>query len=268
MGKYMTDADWKHSKYFRKEEFKCPCGKCSGYPKNGIYKSLVDNMNLLRQIYGQSITITSGYRCADYNKRVGGVADSVHMLGGACDWNFSNKVFTQAQKNEIIAFIKKLPNYSYSYSNQENMYNAIHIDTKLVDCASWVDTSAYEKQIKDLETKLSTANETNDKLKSEVTILQEELILLNEANDNLEEKLEAQKETLKLLEEAGLKLAQENTDLKVENAQLTEEVKSAEKQLSVVIKENEKIKKQLENVKADHKILLKIGNYSLCKKMD
>ena len=55
MGKYMTDSDWKHSKFFRKEEFRCNCGKCSGYPKNGISKSLVDNMNLLRQIRWKTI---------------------------------------------------------------------------------------------------------------------------------------------------------------------------------------------------------------------
>ena len=137
MGKYMTALDWKHSPYFRKEEFRCNCGKCSGYPKNGISKSLVDNMNLLRQIYGKSITITSGYRCPDFNKRVGGASNSAHLTGCACDWNFTNKVFSQKQKNEIIAFIKKLPNYHYTYSNQSNMYNAIHYDTNLVECPSW-----------------------------------------------------------------------------------------------------------------------------------
>lgn len=98
--------------------------------------------------------------------------------------------------------------------------------------------------------------------------LEEKLLIANETIDNLEEKVTTQEETIKLLEETGLKLNQENTDLKVANAQLTEEVKSAEKQLNVVVKENEKIKKQLENTKANHKVLLKIGNYSLCKKIN
>lgn len=107
-----------------------------------------------------------------------------------------------------------------------------------------------------------------DKLKAEIKELEEKLLIANETIDNLEEKVTTQEETIKLLEETGLKLNQENTDLKVANAQLIEEVKSAEKQLNVVVKENEKIKKQLENAKVNHKIIFKIGNYSLCKKIN
>lgn len=98
--------------------------------------------------------------------------------------------------------------------------------------------------------------------------LEEKLLIANETIGNLEEKIATQEETIKLLEETGLKLNQENTDLKVEHAQLTEEVKSAEKQLNVVVKENENLKKQLANVKTNHQVILKIGNYSLCKKID
>lgn len=214
MGKYMTDADWKHSKYFRKEEFRCPCGKCSGYPKNGIYKSLVDNMNFLRTFHGKSITITSGYRCPTYNKAIGGDANSAHLLGGACDWNFTNKVFSQAQKNEIIAFIKKMPNYHYSYSNQSNMYNAIHIDTLLVDCATWANTD-LEKQLDEQKTKIT-------QLEQEIT----DLKIAIEKISNEYETLETEKETV----------TTENSLLKKELDKLNKKIEELNNEYRVLFK--------------------------------
>ena len=134
MVKYMTEADWKNSKYFRKEEFRCGCrGKyCNGYPSE-IAKSLVDTMNTIRTKYGKSITITSGLRCKTYNGLVGGVSNSKHLYGLACDWNFTNQLLLKEQKANIIKYIKTLPNISYTYTNQSNMYNAIHVDTLLVE---------------------------------------------------------------------------------------------------------------------------------------
>lgn len=185
MGKYMTEADWKHSKYFKKEEFKCKCGGkyCNGYPV-GVAKSLVDNMNLLRHYFGQSITITSGIRCQKHNAAVGGASNSAHLTGCACDWNFTNKTFSEKQKNEILYMIKRLPNYHYAYSNQQNMYNAIHLDTNLVECASWVDTSAYEKQIKELEQQIKSSQAQT--LEFKVTIDQLEKLNV-EANEKVVE---------------------------------------------------------------------------------
>lgn len=130
---YMTDEDWKNSKYFKKSEFKCPCGKCNGYGK-GIYKSLVDNMNVIRKKYGVPITITSGYRCQTYNDSlIGSSKTSKHLTGQACDWYCSlNK--SQSKRVEIMNYIKTLPNYNYTYCNIDNNYpnmgNAIHFDVK------------------------------------------------------------------------------------------------------------------------------------------
>ena len=180
MGKYMTDADWEHSKYFEKKEFRCPCGKCSGYPTNGIYKSLVDNMNFLRHYFGKSITITSGYRCEYGNKLVNGDANSAHLTGGACDWNFTGETFTEKQKNEIIYMIRKMPNYHWSYSNQTNMFNAIHIDTLLVDCADWNnDTTNYENKIKELDKQILELKATINEIEKLNVEANEKIISLN-----------------------------------------------------------------------------------------
>lgn len=39
----------------------------------------------LRAAYGMPIRVTSGYRCPELNRAVGGVSNSVHMLGWAAD---------------------------------------------------------------------------------------------------------------------------------------------------------------------------------------
>lgn len=124
----MEDKDWAIiSPYFKKEEFKCKCGKCDGYGK-GIAKSLVITLNFLRKYYGKSINVNSGYRCPAHNKAIGGSATSKHMQGLAADFWFDG-----CNKNETISHLKKTPYYKYAYSNEENMKYGVHIDTKPLD---------------------------------------------------------------------------------------------------------------------------------------
>lgn len=48
--------------------------------------ALVENvLQPLRDAYGKPITINSGYRCEELNKKVGGVATSQHTKGQAAD---------------------------------------------------------------------------------------------------------------------------------------------------------------------------------------
>lgn len=66
---------------FHLSEFECHCG-CS--------TTLVDyehlqNLQRFREIMGAPIRITSGYRCPDHNKAVGGATNSQHLYGNACD---------------------------------------------------------------------------------------------------------------------------------------------------------------------------------------
>ena len=45
----------------------------------------------LRDIYGKPIRINSGYRCAELNKAVGGVPNSMHQNGEASDLSIDGK---------------------------------------------------------------------------------------------------------------------------------------------------------------------------------
>lgn len=67
--------------YFRRAEFECKCG-CGG---NTVDFRLLEVLTMLRAAYSSPITITSGYRCAEHNKAVGGSPKSQHLVGKAAD---------------------------------------------------------------------------------------------------------------------------------------------------------------------------------------
>ena len=48
-------------------------------------KELLGVLDDLREFYGKPIKITSGYRCAELNKLVGGSPTSAHVIGYAAD---------------------------------------------------------------------------------------------------------------------------------------------------------------------------------------
>lgn len=54
---------------------------------------LVDKvLDPLREAWGKPITVTSGYRCPELNKAVGGAKTSHHLSGMAADISTGNKV--------------------------------------------------------------------------------------------------------------------------------------------------------------------------------
>lgn len=82
MNTYKRGNNTKLSSNFSVREFECKCGKC----KNTLIDSqLVKYLQLIRNHFGKAVTITSGYRCADHNKAVGGASKSKHTLGQAAD---------------------------------------------------------------------------------------------------------------------------------------------------------------------------------------
>jgi len=66
-------------KYFKKSEFECPC--CGALPSTWFMHT-IDQARGLAQI---PFRINSGMRCPEHNKKVGGVKDSAHTNGEACD---------------------------------------------------------------------------------------------------------------------------------------------------------------------------------------
>jgi uncharacterized protein YcbK (DUF882 family) len=67
---------------------------------------LAHNLQALRDHFGRSITITSGYRSASHNLRIGGARDSFHVRGMAADIQISGITPRQVY-DAIEALIKE-----------------------------------------------------------------------------------------------------------------------------------------------------------------
>ncbi len=66
--------------YFKLSEFACPCCK-----RVMLHPKLLAKLMELRNTLERPVYITSGYRCPRYNQKVGGVANSYHLIGLAAD---------------------------------------------------------------------------------------------------------------------------------------------------------------------------------------
>ena len=121
---------------FSPEEFRCPCGHCTGYP-TWMRVNELKNIQAIRTHYGKPMTITSGLRCSYENSRVQGASDSAHLKGKAVDFVIKGYDDLDGRKR-VINYAKKLKHHNYSYcnnydSNGKNrnspgMVNAIHTE--------------------------------------------------------------------------------------------------------------------------------------------
>lgn len=71
------------TEHFSESEFACRC--CGQLPVTGISMALLLGLERLRLRIGRPINISSGYRCPDHNRAVGGVWNSQHVKGTAAD---------------------------------------------------------------------------------------------------------------------------------------------------------------------------------------
>lgn len=77
---WTTGENIQFSDNFNSKEFECP--ECN---KHKISIDLIEKLQKLREVFGKTITITSGYRSEEHNAKVGGVKNSQHVQGLAAD---------------------------------------------------------------------------------------------------------------------------------------------------------------------------------------
>lgn len=107
----MTDIENKQlSAHFKESEFRCHCGNCQMIKMElGLLTVLEDIITAFTTDAGRAtVSITSGYRCPDHNKAVGGATNSQHVQGIAAD------IVVKRANKEIID-----PDTIYRYLNMK-----------------------------------------------------------------------------------------------------------------------------------------------------
>jgi hypothetical protein len=111
---------WDGIKYFNRSEFACKCGKyCNGYPVE-MDEQLIKIADIVRDHFGNAITVTSGIRCETHNKNVGGVANSRHLSGKAMDFRVSG-----IPSSIVLPYVQGLSGIRYAYAIDSNH---VHMD--------------------------------------------------------------------------------------------------------------------------------------------
>lgn len=105
---------------FKSTEFKCKCG-CETMLHDDKLSAYLQK---IREHFGKPVHITSGYRCAKHNKKVGGSSGSRHTKGQAADfWVEGVKPAEVAKYAECIG-VKGIGLYEAGDGN------FVHIDTR------------------------------------------------------------------------------------------------------------------------------------------
>lgn len=83
-----TGTIWDEIQFFTREEFRCTCPRCGGFPVE-MEETALRVFDEIRRRAGVPILVTeaggSGIRCKEHNAEVGGVENSEHLYGRAAD---------------------------------------------------------------------------------------------------------------------------------------------------------------------------------------
>ena len=90
--------------------------------KNNVQQLVDCVLDPLRQAWGRPLTISSGYRCPELNKAVGGSPTSHHLRGMAADITTGNKVDNRKLFQLIVDL--KLP---YTQLIDEKDFSWVHV---------------------------------------------------------------------------------------------------------------------------------------------
>lgn len=126
----------KISKYFTLEEMNCKCKNCKNKkPPILVMNNLLllgKELDKLREKVGKPMIVDSAYRCPTHNKEVGGVDNSTHTKGLACDWHVFNMteedMFRYASLLEPEQAGVKKPKWIFSGVGYYPNRNFCHVD--------------------------------------------------------------------------------------------------------------------------------------------
>jgi len=105
------------SKNFKYAEFRCPCGCGKDRPLDPHFIYLLQN---LRDKLNTPVYVTSGLRCLNYNKKIGGYYNSAHLFGKGADIRIPGMSIIKLAKEAKEIGFSRIGLYPYS--------NFLHVD--------------------------------------------------------------------------------------------------------------------------------------------
>ena len=117
---------WSGIKHLSKSQFACHCGGayCDGY--NGGQDMNLNIVKVLDDIIesGNTIRISSGFRCTVHNRNQGGVANSKHLSGNAVDFTVNGWSVSQT-----LSYLSKFGFWTYSIKSGNRATGYVHMGT-------------------------------------------------------------------------------------------------------------------------------------------
>jgi len=112
------------SPHFNLSEFACPCCK-----KVMLHPLLLEKLEELRKILERPVYVTSGYRCSGYNRKVGGVPNSYHLIGLAADIKVGDI--------SLIELLEICENIDFNGIGFYEKKNFLHLDVRPTKRSRW-----------------------------------------------------------------------------------------------------------------------------------
>lgn len=172
--KPLTADNCKDFKNFKYSEFKCKCGGkyCNGYPVPFSYE-LAKNLQTIRTHFGKPLTITSPLRCETWNSKQGGVKNSKHKKGWACDFYIKGVSY-----NTLAKYVKTLPYFNYCYRVKKNQ-DVIHYDITPPSYTESAKADTKDELINSLNAQINELKNTNNSLTDKIKELDSQILVLS-----------------------------------------------------------------------------------------
>lgn len=116
------DGNKQLSKNFKVREMACKCSRCSTVL---VDDELVEIIQKIRDHFGASVNINSGYRCKPHNAKVGGKSNSRHMQGKAADI-----VVEGVKPREVAKYAESIGVRGIGLYETDKDGHFVHVDTR------------------------------------------------------------------------------------------------------------------------------------------
>tara|TARA_R110000851_G_scaffold227519_4_gene380337 strand:- start:4547 stop:4903 length:357 start_codon:yes stop_codon:yes gene_type:complete len=101
--------------YFVRSEFECQCG--CGF--DTVDAQLLVILTAVREHFKSSVIITSGCRCEEHNRKVGGAKKSYHIVAKAADFKVKG-----VSPSEVMDFLEKTYPNQYGFIEYSSWVHA------------------------------------------------------------------------------------------------------------------------------------------------